>query len=85
MDGALRDFQKLDEGILDFVKRGFKSAKDAVVKVGQKIRDILTRFLKTVFKRFTDTVKNLFQTKPNERTGKTLSQERPRGFNQGKR
>ena len=66
MDGALRDFQKLDEGILDFVKRGFKSAKDAVVKVGQKIRDILTRFLKTVFKRFTDTVKNLFQTKPNE-------------------
>ena len=48
------------------VKRGFKSAKDAVVKVGQKIRDILTRFLKTVFKRFTDTVKNLFQTKPNE-------------------
>ena len=64
--GAIRDFQKLDEGILDFVKRGFKSAKDAVVKVGQKIRDILTRFLKAVFKRFTDTVKNLFQTKPNE-------------------
>ena len=66
LDGALRDFQKLDEGILDFVKRGFKTAKDAVIKIGQKIRDVITKFLKAVFKRFTDTIKNLFQTKPNE-------------------
>ena len=58
------DLKKLDEGILDFVKKGFKSAKDAIIKVGQKIRDILTKFLKAVFNRFTNTVKNLFQTKP---------------------
>ena len=64
--GAINDLKKLDEGILDFVKKGFKSAKDAIIKVGQKIRDILTKFLKAVFNRFTNTVKNLFQTKPNE-------------------
>jgi hypothetical protein len=64
--GAINDLKKLDEGLLDYVKRGFKSAKEVIVKVGQKIRDILTKFLKAVFKRFTNTVKNLFQTKPNE-------------------
>ena len=66
LNSSIRDLQRLDEGILDYVKKGFKSAKDAVVKVGQKIRDILTKFLKAVFNRFTETVKNLFSTNPNE-------------------
>ena len=66
LNSSIRDLQRLDEGILDYVKKGFSSAKDAIVKVGQKIRDILTRFLKAVFNRFTKTAKNLFSTNPNE-------------------
>jgi len=66
LNSSIRDLQKLDEGILDYVKKGFKSAKDAVVEVGQKIRDILTRFLKAVFDRFTKAAKSLFLKNPNE-------------------
>lgn len=66
LNETMRDFRKLDEGVLDFVKRGFRSAKDAFIKIGQKIRDTILKFLKAVFNRFIQTVKNLFQTNPNE-------------------
>ena len=66
LNETMRDFRKLDEGVLDFIKRGFSSAKDAFIKIGQKIRDTILKFLKAVFNRFIQTVKNLFQTNPNE-------------------
>jgi len=66
LNSSIRDLQRLDEGLLDFVKKGFSSAKDAIVKVGQKIRDILTRFLKAVFNKFAETAKKLFSKNPNE-------------------
>ena len=66
LNSTIIDLQKLDEGILDFVKKGFTSAKEAIVKVGQKIREILTKFLTAVFNKFTNIVKNLFSKNPNE-------------------
>ena len=63
---ALNDLKQLDEGILDYVKKGFKSLKDATMNVTKKIRDVFTKFLKAVLNRFTEAAKKLFQKNPNE-------------------
>ena len=47
LNETMRDFRKLDEGVLDFIKRGFSSAKDAFIKIGQKIRDTILKFFKS--------------------------------------
>ena len=66
LNQTMRDFKKLDEGVLDFIKRGYRTAKDAFIKIGQKIRDTILKFLRAVFNRFVQTAKNLFATNPNE-------------------
>jgi hypothetical protein len=66
LNNVIKDLQKLDEGILDFVKKGFASTKDFVVGIGKKIRDIFIKFLKAVFDRFVTMIKELFETDPNK-------------------
>ena len=44
------------------VKKGYRNAVDAISKIKQKIVETLTKFLKALFKRFTNIVNNLFAT-----------------------
>jgi len=74
LNNIMNELQKLDEGILDYVRKGFKSAKDFTVSVGKKIREVFTKFLKVVFKRFVTMIKELFEKNPNEAL-KTLGVE----------
>lgn len=57
-----QEMYQLDEGLLDYVKRGYRNAVDAISKIKQKIVETLTKFLKAVFSRFTNFVQNLFVT-----------------------
>ena len=57
-----QEMYQLDEGLLDYVKKGYRNAVDAISKIKQKIVETLTKFLKALFKRFTNIVNNLFAT-----------------------
>ena len=51
----------LEEGIFDSVKRGFRSAKDAIVSITNKIKDVIKRFYRTVIFKFTEMARKLLK------------------------
>ena len=48
-------------GVFDSIKRGFKSAKDAIVSITNQIKDVIKRFYKTVIFKFTEMIRKNFK------------------------
>ena len=44
-----QEMYQLDEGLLDYVKEGYRNGVDAISKIKQKIVETLTKFLKQYF------------------------------------
>ena len=57
-----KEINMLNEGLLDYVKRGYRSVVDAMTKIKQKIVDTLIKFLKKIFVRIVEYLKQLFKT-----------------------
>ena len=57
-----KEINMLNEGLLDYVKRGYRSVVDAMTKIKQKIVDTLIKFLKKIFVRIVEYLKQLFIT-----------------------
>tara|TARA_B110000902_G_scaffold18267_1_gene21070 strand:+ start:168 stop:1742 length:1575 start_codon:yes stop_codon:yes gene_type:complete len=55
----------LQEGVLDVLKRGFSSAKDAIQNIKNKIVNLIQRFLKTVIFKFTEMIRRLLKNNFN--------------------
>ena len=51
----------LEEGVFDSIKRGFKSAKDAIVSITNQIKDVIKRFYKTVIFKFTEMIRKILK------------------------
>ena len=51
----------LEEGVFDVVKRGFRTVKDAMSSITNKIKDIIVRFYKTVIFKFTEMVRGILK------------------------
>ena len=57
-----KELKMLNEGLLDYVRKGYSSVKDALTKIKQKIVDTLIKFLKKLFQRVVEYIKQLFNT-----------------------
>ena len=51
----------LEEGVFDAVKRGFRTVKDAMSSITNKIKDIIVRYYKTVIFKFTEMVRGILK------------------------
>ena len=57
-----KEIDMLNEGLLDYVRKGYRSVVDAISKIKQKIVDTLIKFLKKIFVRIVEYLKQLFKT-----------------------
>ena len=57
-----KEIDMLNEGLLDYVKRGYRNVVDAMAKIKQKIVDTLIKFLKKIFVRIVEYLKQLLKT-----------------------
>ena len=57
-----KELKMLNEGLLDYVRKGYSSVKNALTKIKQKIVDTLIKFLKKLFQRVVEYIKQLFNT-----------------------
>ena len=57
-----KEIDMLNEGLLDYVKKGYRSVVDAVSKIKKKIVDTLIKFLKKIFVRIVEYLKQLFKS-----------------------
>jgi len=61
LNQLMKDKIYLQEGILDVLKRGYRSAKDAIQNITNKIKNLISRFFKTVVFKFTEITKRLLK------------------------
>ena len=57
----MKDKIYLQEGVFDVLKRGYRSAKDAIQNITNKIKNLISRFFKTVVFKFTEITKRLLK------------------------
>ena len=60
-----KEMDMLNEGLLDYVKKGYRSAVDAMTKIKQKVVDVLIKFLKKIFIKIVEYIKQLFNSSIN--------------------
>ena len=57
----MKDKIYLQEGVFDVLKRGYRNAKDAIKNITNKIKNLISRFFKTVVFKFTEITKRLLK------------------------
>jgi len=61
LNGLISQRMYLEEGVFDAIKKGFRSVKDAIVSITNKIKDIIKRFYKTVIFKFTEMIRSILK------------------------
>ena len=57
---------RLEEGILDVLKKGYRNVRDVITNITKKIKDLMIRFFKTVIFKFTNMIRQVFKRNFNE-------------------
>ena len=60
-----KEMDMLNEGLLDYVKKGYRSVVDAMSKIKQKVVEVLIKFLKKIFTKIVEYIKQLFNSSIN--------------------
>ena len=57
---------RLEEGILDVLKKGYRNVRDVITNITKKIKDLIVRFFKTVILKFTNMIRQVLKRNFNE-------------------
>ena len=57
---------RLEEGILDVLKKGYRNVRDVITNITKKIKDLMIRFFKTVILKFTNMIRQVLKRNFNE-------------------